>query len=92
MKSNARMASFATGKYALRALAQSLSKEFGPQGVHIGHAIIDGAIDVPATKDYVVSSAPDSKISPEAVSLIETVLLLRACLITPAGSERSQPG
>ena len=70
------MASFATGKYALRALAQSLSKEFGPQGVHIGHAIIDGVIDVPATKEFVVSDAPDSKIGPEAVSLVETILLL----------------
>ena len=38
------MSSFSTGKYALRALAQSLGKEFGPQGVHVAHAVIDGLI------------------------------------------------
>ncbi|KAI0574635.1 Oxidoreductase domain-containing protein [Pyrenophora tritici-repentis] len=32
VKSNAQMASFATGKWALRALSQSLAREFGPQG------------------------------------------------------------
>jgi NAD(P)-dependent dehydrogenase (short-subunit alcohol dehydrogenase family) len=33
VKSNALMASFSTGKWALRALSQSLAREFGPQGV-----------------------------------------------------------
>lgn len=42
IKSNALMSSFSTGKYALRAFAQSIGKEFGPQGVHVAHAIIDG--------------------------------------------------
>ncbi len=68
VKANAMMSSFATGKWALRALAQSLAKEFGPKGVHVGHAIIDGVIDIPRTKGWNVSDAPDSKISAEAVS------------------------
>ena len=38
-------ASFAGGKHALRALAQSMARELGPQGIHVGHVIIDGAID-----------------------------------------------
>ncbi|KAI4614863.1 hypothetical protein J4E80_006367 [Alternaria sp. BMP 0032] len=33
VKSNAQMASFSTGKWALRALSQSLAREFGPQGI-----------------------------------------------------------
>ncbi|KAI4687886.1 uncharacterized protein J4E88_003479 [Alternaria novae-zelandiae] len=35
VKSNAQMASFSTGKWALRALSQSLAREFGPQGVSV---------------------------------------------------------
>lgn len=36
---------FAGAKFALRALAQSLARELGPQGIHVAHPIIDGAID-----------------------------------------------
>lgn len=36
---------FAGAKFALRALAQSMARELGPQGIHIAHTIIDGAID-----------------------------------------------
>jgi NAD(P)-dependent dehydrogenase (short-subunit alcohol dehydrogenase family) len=36
---------FAGAKHALRALAQSMARELGPQGVHVVHTIIDGAID-----------------------------------------------
>ena len=38
-------AAFAGGKHALRALAQSMAREFGPQGIHIAHVVIDGPID-----------------------------------------------
>ncbi len=40
-------AAFAGAKHALRALAQSLARELGPQGIHVAHVIIDGAIDPP---------------------------------------------
>ena len=36
---------FASAKAALRALAHGMAREFGPQGLHVGHAIIDGMID-----------------------------------------------
>jgi NADP-dependent 3-hydroxy acid dehydrogenase YdfG len=62
------MSSFSTGKYALRALAQSLGKEFGPRGVHVAHAIIDGVIDIPRTKEYMKDLGPDAKISPDAIA------------------------
>jgi hypothetical protein len=35
----------ATGKFALRALAQSNVREVGPKGIHVFHVIIDGSID-----------------------------------------------
>jgi NAD(P)-dependent dehydrogenase (short-subunit alcohol dehydrogenase family) len=40
-------AAFSGAKHALRALAQSMAKELGPEGVHVAHVIIDGAIDTP---------------------------------------------
>ena len=38
-------AAFAGAKHALRALAQSMARELGPLGVHVGHVVVDGAID-----------------------------------------------
>lgn len=38
-------AAFAAAKAALRSLSQSLAREFGPQGVHVAHVVIDGGID-----------------------------------------------
>lgn len=35
---------FASAKAALRALAHGMAREFGPQGLHVGHVIIDGVI------------------------------------------------
>ena len=36
---------FTAAKAGLRALSQSLAREFGPQGIHVAHVVIDGAID-----------------------------------------------
>lgn len=36
---------FASAKAGLRSLAQSMAREFGPLGIHVGHVVIDGGID-----------------------------------------------
>lgn len=46
---------FAGAKFALRALAQSMARELGPQGIHVAHSIIDGAIDT----DFIRDNFPD---------------------------------
>lgn len=66
VKGSARFAAFATMKFALRAMAQSLAREFGPEGVHVAHAVIDGAIDIPAHKQWDLGE--DGKISPDAIA------------------------
>jgi len=38
-------AAFASAKAGLRAIAQSMAREFGPQGLHVAHVVIDGGID-----------------------------------------------
>lgn len=37
-------AAFTAAKGALRNLAQSLARDFGPQGIHVGHVVVDGGI------------------------------------------------
>ncbi len=36
---------FNSSKAALRCLAQAMAKEYGPEQVHVGHVVIDGAIN-----------------------------------------------
>jgi NAD(P)-dependent dehydrogenase (short-subunit alcohol dehydrogenase family) len=45
VRGSAGFAAFASAKHALRALAQSMARELGPQGIHVAHVVIDGAID-----------------------------------------------
>lgn len=42
---------FAGAKFALRALAQSMARELGPEGIHVAHPVIDGAIDTAFIRD-----------------------------------------
>jgi len=68
LRGGAKLSSFATAKFALRALSQSLAREFGPQGVHVSHAIIDGIIDTEGTKDMLKDTGADAKISVENIA------------------------
>ena len=45
LRGGAGFAAFAGAKHALRALAQSMSRELGAQGIHVAHVVVDGAID-----------------------------------------------
>ena len=50
VRGGAGFASFAGAKHALRALAQSMARELGPLGIHVGHVIVDGMIDSDAVR------------------------------------------
>lgn len=50
VRGGAGYAAFAGGKHALRALAQSMARELGPEGVHVAHVVVDGAIDTDFTR------------------------------------------
>ena len=47
LRGSANFSAFAASKFALRALGQSMAREFGPQGIHVAHVIIDGEINTP---------------------------------------------
>lgn len=38
-------AAFASAKFGLRAVAQAMARELGPQGIHVAHLVIDAGVD-----------------------------------------------
>jgi len=67
LKGFAGSAPFAMGKFALRGLGQSLARELQPQGIHVAHVVIDGAIRNPA-RGGEPPDAPDSHLDPDAIA------------------------
>ena len=72
LRGGARFAAFAGAKSALRALAQSMARELGPQGIHVAHVVIDGAIDTAFIRDnfperYALKDQ-DGILQPEAIA------------------------
>ncbi|MDX1496760.1 MAG: SDR family NAD(P)-dependent oxidoreductase [Salinisphaeraceae bacterium] len=45
MRGKPLFAGFASAKAGQRALAQSLAREFSPQGIHVAHIVIDGVVE-----------------------------------------------
>ena len=68
VKANALMSSFASAKFALRALSTSIAKEFASKGVHVAHAVSDGVIDIPRTKDWLKDMPPEAKIGADDIA------------------------
>ena len=59
-------APFAMGKFALRGLAQSMARELAPQGIHVAHFVIDGAIRGRGAAS--TAGAVDSTLDPDAIA------------------------
>lgn len=55
LRGAAGFSAFAGAKHGLRALAQSMARELGPNGVHVAHVVIDGAI----AGDFTRNNLPD---------------------------------
>jgi NAD(P)-dependent dehydrogenase (short-subunit alcohol dehydrogenase family) len=72
LRGKANFAPFASAKGALRNLAQSIAREFGPQNIHVGHVVVDGGIE----GDRLLSRAPqlmelrgpDGLLHPDAIA------------------------
>jgi NAD(P)-dependent dehydrogenase (short-subunit alcohol dehydrogenase family) len=72
LRGKANFASFAAAKGALRNLAQSIAREFGPQNIHVGHVVVDGGIEgdrllarVPHLKEQL---GADGLLKPDAIA------------------------
>lgn len=67
LRGAAQFSAFASAKFALRGLAQSLAREFGPNGIHVAHVILDGLIDEPQT-DRRFGPARSTRMNPDSVA------------------------
>ena len=72
LRGGAGFSAFAGAKHALRALAGSMSRELAPQGIHVAHVVIDGAIDTPWIREnfaeLVKNRPPDGLVLPDAIA------------------------
>ncbi|MCC6707137.1 MAG: SDR family NAD(P)-dependent oxidoreductase [Gammaproteobacteria bacterium] len=71
LRGRANFGAFAAGKAGLRSFAQALAKEAGPLGIHVGHVVIDGAINGDKIRarmpDYAAKLGDDGMISISAL-------------------------
>jgi NAD(P)-dependent dehydrogenase (short-subunit alcohol dehydrogenase family) len=74
LRGKANFAPFAAAKAALRNLAQSIAREFGPKNIHVGHVIVDGGIEgerllsrAPQLKQQ---RGPDGLLHPDAIAAV----------------------
>ncbi|MEL6101457.1 MAG: SDR family NAD(P)-dependent oxidoreductase [Pseudomonadota bacterium] len=65
-KGFAQSAPFAMGKFAQRGLAQSMSRELHPKGIHVAWVNIDGAIA--SEERYGVEDGSDARLDPDAIA------------------------
>ena len=68
LRGKARFSALAVGKFGLRALAQSMAREFGPQGVHVAHVVIDGQINTPRMRAMSPEREEHTMLSPDAIA------------------------
>ncbi len=67
LRGSARFSAFASAKFALRGLTQSLAREYQPAGVHIAHVILDGIIDTTRSRDL-HSLDPSNMMKPDDIA------------------------
>jgi NAD(P)-dependent dehydrogenase (short-subunit alcohol dehydrogenase family) len=72
LRGAARFSPFAAAKGALRNMVQSVAREFGPQGIHVAHLIIDGVIDGDRAQKAIPGLAdrfgPDGMLEPDDIA------------------------
>ena len=72
-RGSTRFAAFATAKFALRGLTQSLSREYQPVGVHVAHVVLDGLLRGSASAAR-NDAQPEQCIDPAEVATIYRTL------------------
>ncbi|KAM5541053.1 hypothetical protein V8D89_005364 [Ganoderma adspersum] len=76
IRGNTFTSAFAAGKHGVRALSQSLAKEFGKENIHVAHSIIDGSINTDLSASRLTDSEareawrsnPDVRLDAESIA------------------------
>lgn len=59
---------FAQAKAAQHHLAESLAREFGPHGIHVFYTVVDGVVDLPATRQAMSDKDDDFFLDPDDIA------------------------
>ena len=59
---------FTAAKFAARGMAMDIAQEFGPEGVHVAHVVIDGQIDTPSARDRSPDRADETFLDPDEMA------------------------
>jgi NAD(P)-dependent dehydrogenase (short-subunit alcohol dehydrogenase family) len=68
LRGSAKWSTVAVGKFGLRSLSQSIAREFGAQGIHCAHVVIDGQIDTPMVRKMMPQRETHTFLSPTALA------------------------
>jgi len=68
LRGGARFHNLAVGKFGLRALSQSMAREFQSHGIHVAHVIIDGQIESDRPGRSAAERGIDAVLSPDAIA------------------------
>ncbi|KAJ3329102.1 hypothetical protein HDU76_008647 [Blyttiomyces sp. JEL0837] len=55
-------------KSGIRAMSQSIAKEFGPQGIHVAHVVLDGILDTEGVTKMMGPGKPDTRVSLDEIA------------------------
>jgi NAD(P)-dependent dehydrogenase (short-subunit alcohol dehydrogenase family) len=70
LRGRAGFGAFNSAKAGLRALAQAIAKEYAPDGIHVGHVVVDGAI----AGEKIFQRFPDAAGREESLVSIEGIV------------------
>lgn len=60
-------AAFASAKFGLRAVAQSMARELGPQNIHVAHLVVDAGVDTPFVRNLRRERTGREEVEPDAL-------------------------
>jgi NAD(P)-dependent dehydrogenase (short-subunit alcohol dehydrogenase family) len=59
---------FTAAKFAARGMAMDIAQEFGPDGVHVAHVVIDGQIDGPEARERNPERGAETFLDPDGMA------------------------
>jgi len=79
MRGGKGFAAFASAKFGLRAVAQSMARELGPKNIHVAHLVIDASVDTEWVRQMIVSREGE-----QAIQNLDPNRLMRPAAVAEA--------
>jgi len=59
---------FTAAKFAARGMAMDIAQEFGPEGIHVAHVVLDGQIDTPDLRARDPERDAETVLNPDSIA------------------------